>query len=307
VLLTVPAAVRAGRARRDAGGDAAARLLALAVAGLPESHRDWGRAMCAELETVCGRRPRWRFSLGCARAAGVIGTRAMLTSRERGGAGLRAVIGVGLVAAVALAGYGLVRYPGLRSGGDAGIEAVAFVAVLFAYGAVTLALSRGAGSRAVAARRYGLVGGVVIGAAWLLVLSPTGVFKQWVVVPLTVALLAPGCLAALATRAGGDVTAGWRAALWSGIVAGLLVFAVWMTATYARGGRPYDPQLLRDFHRSGAPDIATLAVSDALASALTLLILIPLTALALGSLGARLPRTADPTGTSTPPGPAPGS
>ena len=306
VLLTVPAVVRAGRARRDAGGDAAARLLALAVAGLPESHRDWGRAMCAELETACGGRPRWRFSLGCARAAGVIGARAILTSRERGGAGLRAVIGAGLVAAVALAGYGLVRYPGLRSGGDAGIAAVAFVALLFAYAAVTLALSRGAGSRAVAGRRHGLVGGVVIGAAWLVVLSPTGVLKQWVVVPLTVALLAPGCLAALATRAAGDVTAGWRSALWSGIVAGLLVFAVWMTATYARDGRPYDAQLLRDFHRSGAPDLATLAVSDALSSALTLLILIPLTALALGSLGARLPRTADPTGTSAPPGPAPG-
>jgi hypothetical protein len=297
--------VRTGRTCRDAGGDAPARLLALAVAGLPESHRDWGRAMCAELETVCGGSPRWRFSLGCVRAAGVIRAREVLTPRERGGAGLRAVIGVGLVAAVALAGYGLVRYPGLRSHGDAEIAAAAFVVLLVAYGAVTLALSRGAGSRAVAARRHGLVGGVVIGAAWLVVLSPTEVLKQWVVVPLTVALLAPGCVAALATRAGGDVTAGWRAALWSGIVAGLLVFAVWMTVTYARDGRPYDAQLLRDFHHSGAPDLATLAVSDALTSALTLLILIPLTALALGSFGARLPRTANPTGTSAPPGPAP--
>jgi len=80
----------------------------------------------------------------------------------------------------------------------------------------------------------------------------------------------------------------------SGIVGGLLVFAVSMAATYARNGRPYDAQLLRDFHRSGAPDLATLAVSDALASALGLLILIPLAALAFGSLGARLPRTAVP-------------
>ena len=109
--------MRAGRrARRNAGGDAPARVLALAVTGLPESHRDWGRAMCAELETVCGGGPRWRFSLGCARAAGVIRARVTLTSRERGGAGLRTVIGVGVSAAVALGGYGLVRYPGLRSG-----------------------------------------------------------------------------------------------------------------------------------------------------------------------------------------------
>ena len=159
VLLTVPAVARAGRrARRDAGGDAPARLLALAVTGLPESHRDWGRAMCAELETVCGRGPRWRFSLGCARAAGVIRARVTLTSRERGGAGLRAVIGAGVLAAVALAGYGLVRYPGLRSGADAAIAAVAFVALLLAYGAVDAgALARDglAGGRSPAPRPGG--------------------------------------------------------------------------------------------------------------------------------------------------------
>jgi hypothetical protein len=88
------------------------------------------------------------------------------------------------------------------------------------------------------------------------------------------------------------------------MVGGLLVFAVWMTATYARDGRPFEAQLLRDFLRGGAPDLATLAVGDALASALTLLILIPLASLAFGSLGARLPRTADSIGTSGPPGPA---
>jgi hypothetical protein len=307
VLLTVPAVVRAGRACRDAGGDAAAKLLALAVAGLPESHRDWGRAMSAELEAVCDRGPRWTFSLGCTRAAGVIRARAMLTSRERGGAGLRAVIGAGVCTAMALGGYGLVQYPGLRSGGDAGIAAVTFVALLVAYGAVTLSLSRGAALREVTARRHGMVGGVVLGAAWLVVLSPTGVLKEWVLVALTVALLGPGCVAALAARAGADVTAGSRAALWSGMVGGLLVFVVWMTATYARDGRPFDAQLLRDFPRSGAPDLATLAVSDALASALTLLILIPLAALAFGSLGARLARTTDPPATGAPPGSAPRS
>jgi hypothetical protein len=305
VLLTASAVARVGRARRNAGGDGPAAVLTLAVAGLPETHRDWGRAMCAELETVCGGGPRWRFSLGCARAASLIRARVTLTSRERGGAGLRAVIGAGGCAAVALAGYGLVRYPGLRSGADAGIAAVTFVALLVAYGAVTLSLSRGTGLREVTARRHGMVGGVVIGAAWLVALSPTAVVKEWVLVPLTVALLGPGCVAALAARAGGVTSAGSRAALWSGLVAGLLVFAVWMTATYARDGRPYDAQLLRDFPRSGATDLATLAIGDALASALTLLILIPLAALAFGSLGAWLPRTTDPTATSAPAGPAP--
>ena len=156
----------------------------------------------------------------------------------------------------------------------------------------------------VTSRRHGLIGGVALGAAWLLVLSPTSALKQWVLVPLIIALLGPGCIAVLAAQASGAVTAGTRSALWSGIVGGLLVFSVWMTATYVRDGRPYDPQLVRDLPHSGAPDLATLAVGNALASALTLLILVPLTALAFGALGARLPRTADPIATNAPPGPA---
>jgi hypothetical protein len=236
--------------------------------------------MEAELATVHGAGPRWRFSVGCVRAAGLIRARAALTSRERGGASLRAAIATGLVAAIALAGYGLVRYPGLRSADGAGLAAVTFAGALLAYGAVTLTLSRGTGLPAAAARRSGIVGGVTIGAAWLIVLSPTTeLLKEWVLAPLLVALLAPIYIAA---------RAGSRAALWSGIVGALVVFTVSMTAAYLHDGRPYDAQLLRDFHHSGAPDLATLSVTDDLGSALTLLILIPLTALAFGSLGARL-------------------
>ncbi len=282
LALIAPAIVRIGlRARRSDGADAPARWLALVVTALPESHREWGRAMCAELEAVSGAAPRRRFSVGCARAAGLIWARATLTSRERGGGGLRALIGAGLGAALALVGYGLVRYPHLISGTDEVIAAVAFPALLLAYGWATLALSRGTGRHAVTGRRHGLLGGAVIGAAWLLVLSPTEQLKQWVLVPLLIALLGPACLA---------ITAGTRAALWSGLVGGLFVFTVWLTATYVRDGRPYDAQLQRDFHHSGAPDLATLAVGDNLGSALTLLALIPLMALAVGSLTARLSR-----------------
>ena len=262
------------------------RLLSLTVAGLSEQHREWGAAMSAELAAVSGAGRRWRFSVGCARAAGVIRARAALTSRERGGASLRAAIGAGLVAALALAGYGLVRYPGLRSADGASITAVLFVGMLLAFAAATQAFSRGTGSSAAAGRRLGVFGGVTIGVAWLVVLSPTGVLKEWVLVPLTVALLGPAYVGARAALTEREVRAGVRAALWSGIVGALLVFTVSMTATFLRDGRPYDAQLVRDFHHSGARDLATYAVSDALASALTLMILIPLAALAFGSLGA---------------------
>ncbi|MGW1885008.1 hypothetical protein [Streptomyces sp. NPDC001970] len=58
---------RAGAAL--SGMDGPARLLALAVAVLPGTLRDWGRAMTAELAQVPDRASRWRFAAGCARAA----------------------------------------------------------------------------------------------------------------------------------------------------------------------------------------------------------------------------------------------
>ena len=103
------------------------------------------------------------------------------------------------------------------------------------------------------------------------------------------ALLGPACVAALAGRSANDARTGTtQAALWGGIVGGLTTFVVWVTATYLRDGRPYDPGLLRDFHQSGAHDLATYAVSDNLGSGLVLLFIVPIAALAFGSLTARL-------------------
>src|SRR5207253_9934018 len=59
---------------------------------------------------------------------------------------------------------------------------------------------------------------------------------------------------ALLMPAGVGALAGSRAALWSSLVGGLLVFIVWVSATYLRDGGPYDAGLLRDFDRSGARD-----------------------------------------------------
>lgn len=49
--------------------DGPARLLAAAVATLPDDRDDWGAAMAAELAQVRGRSPRWWFAAGCAQAA----------------------------------------------------------------------------------------------------------------------------------------------------------------------------------------------------------------------------------------------
>jgi hypothetical protein len=52
-----------GPGSRMSAMDLPGRLLAGAVAALPERRRGWGRAMLAELAEVDGRSTRWRFAL----------------------------------------------------------------------------------------------------------------------------------------------------------------------------------------------------------------------------------------------------
>ena len=249
-----------------------------------------------ELDRVLGWKARWAFSVGCAWAALQMRTVQALTSRERGGESLRLFVFGGITAATALVAYGLTHYPGLRSESGTWVAVTAFLLLMAIYAAGALALSRGSTMDLAKARRYGIAGGLAIGLLWLIVLTPLGPLKAWVALPLAAALLGPAGIAALAGRASHDSKAGARAALWSGLVAGLLTFIVWVTETYLDDGRPYDPGLIRDFHRSESPDLTTYAVSDNLGSGLVLLLIIPTVALALGTLIARL--TANPARTT---------
>jgi hypothetical protein len=151
---------------------------------------------------------------------------------------------------------------------------------------------------AVAARRYGLLGGVAIGATWLVALFPSAPLKAWVAVPLAIAMLAPGAVVALAARATRDAKAATAAATWCGLVGGIGIFVVWVTATYLDGAHLSDPQLIRDFHASGAADLATYAIADNVGAALGMLVMVPVIAVAAGSVAARLAadtrRTTDP-------------
>ena len=128
--------------------------------------------------------------------------------------------------------------------------------------------------------RAGFAAGLLTGGAWYLVLAPPAALKAWVLLPMIVALLAPVCAAVMATGA----------VLWSGLVGGLVAGVLWVTTAYLHDGRPYDAGLVHDFHRSGATDLATYAVSGDLATALELLVLIPVIAVGFGSLAALLPR-----------------
>ena len=243
--------------------------------------------MLVELDQVEGRRERWQFSLGCAWAA----VRIRVRSREPGGALLRAVVLGCAVIALALVGYGLVHYPGLRSEPNVWGAMIVFLATLLAYTALTVFLSRGADATISCGASLRLAGGLAVGAGWLLGIAPPSALKGWVFLPLLIALLGPAIVAAVAGHRARDSRTGTLAALWSGLVGGLTVFIVWVTVTYTNAGGPYDSGLVRDFHKSGAPDLTTYAVSDNLGSGLVLLLMIPTVALALGSLSARLGAT----------------
>jgi hypothetical protein len=240
--------------------------------------------MLVEFDQVVGRRERWQFSVGCAWAV----MRIRAKSRQPGGALLRVIV-IGCAAlALALVGYGLVRYPGLRSEPNLWGAMTVFLATLGVYVVLTLVLSRGVMPRPSTARRYGLTGGLAVGVGWLLGITPPSALKGWVFLPLLVAFFGPALVATVAGRRARDSRTGTLAALWSGLVGGLTVFIIWVTMTYTNAGGPYDAGLVRDFHQSGAHDLATYAVSDDLGSGLVLLLMIPTIALAVGSLTARL-------------------
>jgi hypothetical protein len=281
--------MRAWRGARLAGaGDLAARLLVFATRGLPADRADWGRAMHAELSGVLDPRARLLFSLGCAHAVARMRLRTNTGLRDGRGCGIRGLVLAAIVAVLALGAFGLVRYPSLHTGFAAWAAVAVFLMLLAAYAALALTLSHGAGTRAIAARRHGLGGGLAVGLAWLWILAPDEISKSLVFVPLGVALLAPVCTAALVRRSGAGDSAATQAALWSGMTGALLAFIVWVAAAYARNGGPYDAQLVRDFHASGSHDLAAYAVGDDLGAALGLLAIVPLLAFALGSLRLRV-------------------
>jgi hypothetical protein len=240
--------------------------------------------MLGELDHVEGRQSRWRFGLGCAWAAGLI----RLRSPEPGGGGLRAVVVGCATVSIALVGYGLVRYPGLRSEPNVWGAMAVFLTTLLVYVGLAVMLARGVSHEAVAARRLGLGGGLATGASWLLGLAPPGLAKGWVFLPLLIALIGPALVATIAAHRAHDSRIARLTALWSGLVAGLTVFIVWTSVTYANSGGPYDVGLVNDFHKSGAHDLTTYAISDNLGSGLVLLLLIPTVATAVGSLSSRI-------------------
>jgi len=97
--------------------DPPARLLAAAVAALPERRREWGMAMTAELAEVPDRSTRWRFAISAVRAT--------IWLPPAGGWPLLTLVAAAVVASVVVAGPAVgAAVPGLT------VFAVAFTALV---------------------------------------------------------------------------------------------------------------------------------------------------------------------------------
>jgi hypothetical protein len=118
-----------GTGSRVSAMDLPGRLLAAAVAALPERRREWGRAMTAELAEVRGRSARWWFALSSVRAT--------LWLPPAGGWPVLALVTWAVVAATTAAGPAVgAAVPGLR------VFAVTFTGLVGAMVVLAVARSR---------------------------------------------------------------------------------------------------------------------------------------------------------------------
>ncbi|MCW2756447.1 MAG: hypothetical protein JWO46_193 [Nocardioidaceae bacterium] len=272
--------------------DAPERITALARSLIGGGHAGWGAAMLGELDRIESRRERWAFALGCLRAS-------VLVAPWRPGPGRSVTLASsnGAVVAAGVVGFGLARYPALVTGAGTWVALAAFLVVLVGYTLAGRVLAPALGGPSGRAVRSSLLGVVVLTAGWVLLNVLSGSDLSGYVVTLLVALvpLAAAYVGVTATwRDGGDVRTGLRACGLLAVLAGLAVFVAWAGETVVDGGRPYDAGQLRDFPGSGAPDLATYAVSDNLGTAMVLLVLVPLLVVAIGLATALLTGTLRP-------------
>jgi hypothetical protein len=224
-------------------------------------------------------------------------SRTAVTSRAGPGRILRAVLLTGVAAAVGVVLYGVVRYPGAV--GELWdpvliLLSVTLAATLSGYVWMALVPPQAATTHLVVVRRYGLVGGLVVGG---LPVAGSAAAEFGYGKPLTgwswlAAAVAALAAAGVAARSTNDVRVGIAAGLWTGLVGALIFLVVGMAGTYAAAaaGRlsPTDAYTIRAFQQSGLPDLTTYAVGDDLGGSIMLLVWIPLLSLAIGAIGGAL-------------------
>jgi len=266
------------RAAFGAQPDAAARLLALAVATLPDARREWGSAMTAELSTIGKRGSRWSFATGSARAAFFPPAGAWHPATGWTGA---AVGVLGVLACTAAAASMVVVYPTETSGATPPFFGAVLVIVLAACLALTLAAPDALTSSPLGCQ-VGLWLGVAAGVG-LLLFSRTGALDEGamtyiVPVQLLTLVIAPAVVASVTRTLGPAV----QTILWGLVFSTVAMFPVYIVESVRR--HRADGGLYLDGDAHAWTTIGT-NLPDAVA---WLVLIIPIVLVPLGILGAAL-------------------
>lgn len=278
LLVRLARAVRTVRteARAD-GADGASTVLAVACRGLPADRIGWGQAMRSELASIDGPAARRRFALGAVFAA----FRARIAGPLTGRPSLALAL-AGVAACAGLTVAALIAYPALLGSGKLPLFLTVLAVALAGYAALAVARARDARPGARAARRQGMLTGVLLGAIWF---AFDAAWRNLHGRPLILAAVVPVLAGAIAARSAG-LRAGLAAVTWAGLVGGLAVFIGNAADAFATAGRSGDATRLAGYAHSGITGSAAYWMGEGLAISLVFLLLIPCVTIILGTLGA---------------------
>jgi hypothetical protein len=209
--------------------DVPARLLGWGVGLLTTQREQWGQAMIGELDHIDGQARRWRFALGCVGAAVVMPPWGPV------------VAALGALMAVAASAAGLTLYTqvhyrlGVTGWTWAGASILVVILVCYILGGSALLRRPGVAGP-------GLVGGLLVAAAWLVVGGFT--FNRWLNslgADRWLVFLAPVVVGVGGTLWGGSAAIGRRAARLATVVAALSIYLYGVLAVAVLGAGGHDP------------------------------------------------------------------
>lgn len=277
-----------GPAPPESSSDLAAAVLGRIVGLLGHGRAEWGRGMIGELDHLVSPLERRRFVAGCAWA--------VLTAPGAGvGTATVRWVSTGTAGCAALVVVALLRFPALIDGSKTWFALATFVALLATYVGAAALVGVRLGEPDAARGGLGVAGGLLLAGCYLMVGVSAGFgLPKGVAIGSMLVIPAATVLLGVFVGQGRGRRSGRTAVLLASLVSGLVLFLVWVGESLVSSGRPYDAGLVRDFRASGAPDLASYAMSDNLGSGMVLLVLVPLLTASLGYLGVTMARSVLP-------------
>jgi len=213
---------------------------------------------------------------------------------------IRWFFGLSLIMVVLKVGADLLAFPGVVSA--AGVPALIylglFAVALFLYAGFALVWVRDAAAQTITLQQ-GTVWGCVCGAAWIIELSVAnlgwlvphlgGLFGLLYTGSASLGFVLPGVAGLWAAWQARQLRAGIEAGLLCGMLASLVLFLTYsaLSVLLLQVGQ-HDPQIVREFQRSGLTDLSTYIVGDYLAAMIAHLWMGLLTGVGFGALGSSL-------------------